>query len=123
LEVEMAKTFYTEYDIEDMVKRGTQALHITEDTVLTDLAYEKATKLGLKLIRGQEKPPSAPERPYISKTPGITQRTSAKVPATTATQDIRQRVRDAVIARLGSDVDIKLLDSIIQRVLDNVGVK
>ena len=119
----MAKIFYTEHDIEDMVNSGTQALNITEDTVLTDLAYEKAAKLGLKLIRGQEKPPSAPERPYISKTTSSAQKATAKVPVNVASQDIRQRVRDAVIARLGNDVDIKLLDSIIQRVLDNVGVK
>lgn len=121
----MAKTFYTEHEIEDLVKRGTQALTLTEDTVLTDLAYEKAAKLGLKLIRGQEKPPSAPERPYISKTAKTSKSTlpAASSGSSQSPQDIRQRVRDAVVARLGSDVDAKLLDSIITRVLDNVGIK
>ena len=119
----MAKTFYTEHDIEDMVKRGTQALTLTDDVVLTDLAYERATRLGLKLIRGGEKPPSAPERPYISKTAKTTSQPAGATAASAATQDRRQRVRDAVIARLGSDVDVKLLDTIIQRVLDNVGIR
>jgi hypothetical protein len=117
----MAKTFFTEHDIEDMVKRGTHVLTLTDDTVLTDLAYEMASKLGLKIIRPNEKPPSAPVRPYLSQMPQAasaqTTQAGAKAPA-----DIRQRVRDAVIARLGGDVDPKLLDTIIQRVLDNVGI-
>ncbi len=123
----MAKTFYTEYDIEDMVKRGTQVLTLTDDVVLTDLAYERANKLGLKLLRENEKPPSAPERPYVSKLSVKTQ--AAAQPAGNSAsyspqaQDLRQRVRDSVIARLGGEVDQKLLDAIIQRVLDNVGIK
>lgn len=119
----MAKTFYTEHDIEDMVRQGTLALTLTEDVVLTDLAYEKANRLGLKLIRDQQKPPSAPERPYISKPATTAAGSSGTLASETVPQDLRQRVREAVIARLGSDVDTKLLDSIIQRVLDNVGVK
>lgn len=117
----MAKTFYTEYDIEDMVKRGTHALTLTDDTVLTDLAFERASKLGLKLIRDNQKPPSAPVRPYISQP----RQPSAQSSPTTmgSSGDIRQRVRDAVIARLGGEVDAKLLDTIIQRVLDNVGIQ
>ena len=111
----MAKTFYTEHDIEDMVKRGTHVLTLTDDTVLTDLAFEMASKLGMKIIRPNEKPPSAPTRPYLSQAPKAA--SSQPAPA-----DIRQRVRDAVIARLGGDVDPKLLDTIIQRVLDNVGI-
>ncbi len=122
----MAKTFYTEHDIEDMVKRGTQVLTLTDDVVLTDLAYERANKLGLKLLRGNEKPPSAPERPYVSKLTTKPQMDSQQASSTgtcAQTQDLRQRVRDAVLARLGGEVDPKLLDAIIQRVLDNVGVK
>jgi hypothetical protein len=46
----MPKTFYTEIDIEDMVKRGTLSLEINDNVVLTDLAYEKANRLGVKLI-------------------------------------------------------------------------
>ena len=43
------KTFYTERDIEDRVQAGVSELEIDDDVVLTDLAREKATALGLRL--------------------------------------------------------------------------
>jgi len=36
---------------------------------------------------------------------------------------LRQRIRDAVKARLGNQIDAGLLETIITRVLNNVGVK
>lgn len=120
----MAKTFYTEHDIEDMIKRGIQSLTVTDDTVLTDMAYERASKLGFKLLKGQEKAPSSPVRPYITQQAQQAAKAQQSVSAVKAPSgDTRQRVRDAVIARLGGEVDAKLLDSIINRVLDNVGVR
>ena len=116
----MPKIFYTEHDIEDMVKRGTMVLSLGDDIVLTDLAYERAGKLGLKLLRENEKPPSAPVRPYVAQ--ANTKASNSKPASKASPQDLRQRVRDAVIAKLGSDVDKKLLDTIINRVLDNVGI-
>jgi hypothetical protein len=118
----MPKTFYTEHDIEDMVKRGTMTLTLNDDIVLTDLAYERAKRLGLKLLRENEKLPSAPMRPYVSEVAKVKPAASPS-PSPTSESDLRQRVRDAVIARLGNEVDPKLLDTIIQRVLNNVGVK
>ncbi len=48
----MKKTIYTARDIEDLVKNGTTSLFIGEcNVVLTDLAYEKAHRLGLKLLK------------------------------------------------------------------------
>lgn len=118
----MAKTFYTERDIEDMARRGVMSVVINSDVVLTELAREKAERLGVKLVRENENPPSAPVRPYIS-TPspsaGAKQTAPAAAPASKA--DMHKRVREAVIARLGNDVDSSLLDTIIKRVLDNVG--
>ncbi len=124
----MAKTFYTEHDIEDMVKRGVQSLTLTDDTVLTDLAFERASKLGFKLVKGNERPPSAPVRPYITQQAQKAEKAQQSLQAvstaagTVRQGEIRQRVRDAVIARLGNEVDAKLLESIITRVLDNVGI-
>ncbi|MEJ2431045.1 MAG: aldehyde dehydrogenase family protein [Deltaproteobacteria bacterium] len=43
------KTFYTERDIENLVQAGVSELEIDEDTVLTDLAREMVTTLGLRL--------------------------------------------------------------------------
>jgi len=146
----MPKEFYTEKDIEDLVKRGIFSLEVNDAVVLTDLAYEKANKLGMRLVRGDhpDNPPSAPVRPYITqKGPGSAVQAAAQpfaepasfhLPLTTASvpvaagvvpppqaegTDLHQRIRDAVVARLGSQVDAKLLDVIITRVLQSTGVK
>jgi hypothetical protein len=37
--------------------------------------------------------------------------------------DVEARIRSAVIARLGNQVDAKLLDNIIHRVVKSVGLK
>ena len=47
----MPKDFITERDIEDMVKRGILSLEINDQVVLTDLAYEKANRLGMRLVK------------------------------------------------------------------------
>jgi len=66
----MPKEFYTERDIEDMFKRGILSLQVNDNVVLTELAYEKANRLGVQLLRGKPlEPPSAPVRPYISELP------------------------------------------------------
>ena len=131
----MPKVFYTDIDIQDMVKSGVLSLEINDNVVLTDLAYEKANRLGLKLIRSEpENPPAAPVRPYISKmAPSSTPEAAplafippAAGPAPAAPagdQDLHQRIRSAVIARMGNQIDAVLLDAIIQRVLASTGVK
>ncbi len=136
----MPKVFYTETDIEDMVKRGTMSLEINDNVVLTDLAYEKAQRLGLKLVQDKpENPPAAPVRPYVANSlqppkpaesysrleapPRVEAPRPVVVPAATATPDLAQRIRSAVLARLGSQVDGALLDVIIQRVLASTGGK
>ena len=128
----MPKTFYTEKDIEELFKNGTKSLRVNDDVSLTDLAYEKAKRLGLQLIfDGADLPPIAPIRPYLSN--GSPQAKSAVAPVTPALtsaqaenvqQDkVAQRIRSAVLARLGNQVDAKLLDSIIQRVVKATGVE
>ncbi len=123
----MSKEFFTERDIEDLFKRGTISLEVSDDIVLTELAFEKAQSLGLKLITKNAKPPSAPERPYIAKMPSPAVNpnpvAASSAPAAPVTPDVRQKIKDAVIARLGTQVDPNLLDSIITRVLDALGRK
>ena len=138
----MPKDFITERDIEDMVKRGILSLEINDQVVLTDLAYEKANRLGMRLVSDRpENPPAAPVRPYVAQQPSpVASALPASTPAiapvpapTGATQMVQpaqadgealqQRVRNAVIARLGSQVDANLVDVIIKRVLQNVGIK
>ena len=63
----MAKIFYTERDIDDLFNSGTRSLQVTDDVVLTELAYEKAKRLGLQLVTDRaDTPPAAPVRPYIA---------------------------------------------------------
>jgi hypothetical protein len=131
----MAKTFYTERDIEDLAKQGVISLVVDDDVVLTDLARDKAMRLGIELLR--EQPPCAPERPYITKLTSPTavqpvtkappqQANPASAPAspTTSSADaLFQQVYDAVIARLGDSVDKQLLETIVRRVLQTVTPK
>jgi hypothetical protein len=131
----MPKEFYTEKDIEDLFKRGVRSLQVTQNVVLTELAYEKAKRLDFQLIAdGADHPPAAPVRPYISE-----QQTSRPVPtirpstsvvetqpgraSAQAESDLEKRIRSAVIARVGNQVDAKLLETIIHRVVKGVGLK
>jgi hypothetical protein len=119
----MPKEFITERDIEDMVRRGVMTLEVNDNVVLTELAYEKAGKLGLKLVRDKpENPPSAPVRPYIIQQAPV-QPPPAPAPQPAPASELEQRIRAAVTARLGSQVDVTLLDVIIKRVLASTGVK
>ncbi len=132
----MPKQFYTERDIEDLFNRGTRSLQVTDDVVLTELSYEKAKRLGLQLITdGADNPPAAPVRPYIANgnpaaqskpavasiAPTITP--SQPAPSQPKVLPIEQRIRSAVIAKLGNQVDAKLLDNIIHRVVKGIGLK
>lgn len=129
----MAKVFYTEHDIEDMVKRGERSLVVTDDVVLTDLAYEMARRLGVQLVQPTDTPPAAPIRPYINKaaSPAAAQSPAAVPPAPVAAPvngarvaAIKARVKAAVLAQLGgSAVDEATLDRIIERVAADLGLK
>ena len=118
----MAKTFYTERDIEDMAKQGIHSIEVNDDVVLTELAYEKAERLGIKLLQNHEKPPAAPVRPYIAKeTPALYPPPSSS--SSMNIENLKTRIREATFSRLGNQVDPTLLDTIIQRVLNSVGVE
>jgi hypothetical protein len=109
-----------------MVKQGILSLEINDNVVLTDLAYEKANRLGLKLVRDKpDNPPAAPVRPYIAQQKPQRQMEAAPVfnTALPVASDLTQRIHNAVEARLGSQVDPALLDAIIKRVLDSLGMK
>jgi len=128
----MPKKFYTEKDIEDLVNSGAKSLQVTDEVVLTELAYEKAKQLGFQFIYDRaDVPPAGPVRPYLSeKNPVQAQPVAASVSSTSSqpkpTQsgsDIETRIRSAVIAKLGNQVDAKLLDNIIHRVVKATGLK
>lgn len=133
----MPKTFYTERDIEDLAKRGVISLLEDDDVVLTDIARDKAMRLGIEIVHEYDQPPSAPQRPYITQmvspsatkpaaTPYGKSSTTSQTASSTATQgsdELFEKVKAEVITRLGQSVDPQLLDTIIRRVLQNVGLK
>ena len=129
----MPKQFYTEKDIEDLFRGGKKSLQVTDDVVLTELAYEKARQLGFQLITDHaELPPAAPIRPYLStvstphtkpKVASISSADSRPTEAQPKILPIEQRIRSAVVAKLGDQVDAKLLDAIIHRVVKGIGLK
>jgi len=129
----MSKKFYTEKDIEDLFNSGVKSLEVCDDVVLTELAYEKAKQLDFQLITDRaDNPPAAPVRPYLSEkqtsharpvVAPVAQATPQPAQTQSRATDIEKRIRSAVIAKLGNQVDAKLLDNIIHRVVKGVGLK
>ncbi len=137
----MPKQFFTEHDIEDLFHSGVKSLQVTDNVVLTELAYEKANRLGFQLITDRaHNTTGAPVRPYPSDghsaapatptvapvTHAVSQTNPALTPALSQGErgsDIEKRIRSAVIAKLGNQVDATLLDNIIHRVVKGIGLK
>ena len=90
----MPKTFYTERDMVDMAARGVTSLEVNDDVVLTDLARDEALKRGVRLVRSGNRPAEDP-----------------------AQAELAHRVKAAVIARLGDQVDAKILDAVVTKVV------
>ncbi|MBX3045979.1 MAG: hypothetical protein KF698_03180 [Anaerolineales bacterium] len=107
----MPKVFYTERDIEDLARQGVTSLTITEDTVLTELAREKARRAGIALVDGKDSRTSAAASPAAS----------SPAAAKPAAGELEARVFTAVKAKLGSQVDETLLRTIVQRVIKSLG--
>ena len=135
----MPKKFFTDTDIEELHRKGGKSLQVTYEVVLTDLAYERAKRLGIQLIFDHvDAPPAAPVRPYLSdkeqrrtqgKAVAVSKASasaeSALTPALSRRErgDVEQRIRSAVLAKLGNQVDAQLLDNIIHRVVKATGLK
>ena len=66
----MANFYYTELDIKDLASRGVKSITLDEDTRMTDLAFEKAARLGISIINNSGiSTASIPERPYLVQHP------------------------------------------------------
>ena len=89
------KTFYTESDIQNLAEQGVSSLSINDDIVLTELAWDTARALGIKLVR--ETAPS------------------------TASDDLKAQIKRAVVAKVGNSIDDANLDAIISKVLGQMG--
>jgi hypothetical protein len=90
----MPKTFYTERDIADLADRGITSLEVNDDVVLTELARDLARARGVNLVKSAAEPAADPQAELI------------------------HRVKAAVLARLGEQVDAAVLDAAVHKVID-----
>jgi hypothetical protein len=110
----MAKIFYTERDIDDLKARGANSIDVTDNVVMTDLAVERAMKYGMKINRLELSLPKATYSPSVN--------TYAAYPREAPREresdlELKQKIKSAVLARLNGQVDERLLDAVITRVL------
>jgi len=95
----MAKTFYTERDIIDLADRGVTSLEVNDDVVLTDHARDLALQRGMRLVRARLRTGHAEDN---------------------GNAEMIHRVKAAVIARLGDQVDAKLLEAVVTKVVNGL---
>lgn len=105
----MPKTIYTERDIEDLARRGVKEIAMTDDVYVTDVARERAEKLGIVL-----RAPSASVAPAPS---------NASTMGRDNVEQTVAQVKAEVLAKLGSQVDAVLIERIVRRVVEQLGVK
>jgi len=108
----MPKIFYTEHDIDDMKARGVNSIDVTDNVVITDLALERAMKYEMKINRTERV--SAPQA-----TPSASVNLVAAYPreASASGNELKQKIKSLVLAKLNGQVDATLLDAVITRVL------
>jgi hypothetical protein len=104
----MPKTIYTERDIDELARRGVKEIAVTDQVYLTDVARERAEKLGITLSNAAV--PSSPA-------PGSPQATRVSRPDA---EDVIGKVKADVIAKLGPAVDPVLIDRIVRRVVSQL---
>jgi hypothetical protein len=133
----MAKVFYTERDIEDMARQGVTSLDLDDNIVVTDLAREKARRLGLTLVSELDRQraaraantaapaPVSPPQPAPPAAMPAAPRPAISAPQSSApaaaADDLEARVYSAVKRKLNGQVDDALLRTIVQRVLKSLG--
>ena len=110
----MAKIFYTERDIDDLKARGVDHIDVNDNVVLTDLAVERAMKQGIKINRREQSSPQASFSPSVNTYAAYPKETLRESPSE---GELKQKIKMAVLARLNGQVDEKLLDAVITRVL------
>ncbi len=109
----MPRIFYTEVDIEDLARRGVKEIEVNDNVYITDEAREKMEKLGMR-VRNVASPQAAPTgaTPANSSASGtLTERER---------EQVIEKVKSGVIARLGPGVDPAVVDTIVRRVVSQL---
>jgi len=107
----MPKTFITERDIDDLMARGITSIDVTDDLVLTDLAVERAFRLGITLKRVEA---SAPPQAVFSQSVNLV---AAFPRESSSDAELVQKIKTLVLARLDGQVDTAILDAVVARVV------
>ena len=118
----MAKQYITERDIEDLAARGNFSLMLYDNVKLTALACEKAQQLGIKLVQPDSPPLSTSVRPYLTEPTAPAPPIPGTEKAPPFDEALRLRIWSAVRTKLGDEIDHDLLETIITRVLANLGL-
>lgn len=113
----MPKTFITERDVDDMQTRGLSVIDVNDNVVMTDLARERAARYGIRVNRVEQAAPKATFSPSVNLAVSSVH-TMASRP--TLDDELKARVRSAVLARLDRQVDVAVLDAIITRVINSM---
>ncbi len=115
----MSRTFYTERDIEDLARRGVKELEVNDTVYITDLGREKMEQLGIKAKATLSKsaaPAPAPTVPPSA--PSAASPPASIGPLSEAEkQQVIEKVKSGVIARLGPGVDVAMVDTLVRRVV------
>jgi hypothetical protein len=119
----MSRTFYTERDIEDLAKRGVTEIEINDSVYITDVAREMMDKLGIK----RKVTSSASASSSVLKSPDVANLHAQSAPNAPASnhasltdaekQEVIEKVKSGVIARLGAGVDSAVVEQIVKRVV------
>lgn len=125
----MRGEFYTERDIVDLVRRGERQLRMREGDRMTDLARERARKDGVEILGPYEVPEQAAREASSTRYAVRGQGSAPPVKPDAAggrtpvkREQIREKVQRSVKARLGEGVDEALINRVIERVMDQVGL-
>ncbi|HEX7594324.1 MAG TPA: hypothetical protein VF429_09155 [Anaerolineae bacterium] len=102
----MAKTIYTERDIDDLARRGVKEIALTDEVYLTDSARERAEKLGV-VLRAASSAPAA-----------VVDGMPARAPADA--EQVVSQVKADVLAKLGPGVDAAMIERIVRRVVSQM---
>ncbi len=92
------RTFYTESDVIELARGGMTVLRVNENAQFTASAQERLMRLGIRVVRS--------EAPLARS--GLAQ------------EELFQKVKSAVLARIGGSVDEAVLDAVIRKVLSRL---
>lgn len=116
----MARTFYTERDIQDLAQRGVTEIELNDSVYITDVAREMMDRLGIKrkVVQG----PGGSSSALPSPEPAHLRNSPTKTPTLSdgERQEVIDKVKSGVIARLGPGVDAAVVDQIVRRVVDGL---